>query len=353
MSVVTGDFIGFSFDGHSSSELGIVRVSNGNRYEDNLLPTFQDSTVQVPGGNGTYYFGTYYTQKPIQIQIAFDSLTEVQFRKIQTVFQADKMGKLIFEETPYKYYLVKVSGAPNLKYLCFGEKETIIHEDKPDIITNVNKRIYKGEGTLNFIAYFPFAMTNENKYISDFKEDNVWEWAESSGMLYSASQLNYPDGNAMECDIYNGGDVPTDWSAYFVFPGLTLTDDGTDILKSNLQYIQLKTSDGSDKILNLKDDGIVRKGKDNCFRINSKTNLIEGGICNFKTTNPLTLDFSTFSTTENLYNEYIKSGDFFQIPVDERFDIQDIINNRDLKGKRQKMGSNIKIDKIAYSYRYF
>jgi hypothetical protein len=37
---MAGDFIGFTFDNIHSSELNLVRVSNGSRYESNLLPSF-------------------------------------------------------------------------------------------------------------------------------------------------------------------------------------------------------------------------------------------------------------------------------------------------------------------------
>jgi hypothetical protein len=39
MSVLKGDFIGFSYNGKHSSDLGIVRTSNGSRFDENLLPT--------------------------------------------------------------------------------------------------------------------------------------------------------------------------------------------------------------------------------------------------------------------------------------------------------------------------
>ncbi|MBQ6628104.1 MAG: hypothetical protein IJH65_04730 [Methanobrevibacter sp.] len=60
---LSGDFIGFTFKGVHSSELGIIRTSDGSRYNSELLPSFNDNTVAVPGGDGTYYFGSYYNQK--------------------------------------------------------------------------------------------------------------------------------------------------------------------------------------------------------------------------------------------------------------------------------------------------
>ena len=117
MTALKGDFLGFQFDNIHSSELGIMRVSDGNRYTENLLPTIQDKTNQIPGDHGTFFFGSYYTQRPINFSIAFDNLSEEQMRKIKEVFGDGKIHDLIFDESPYKVYKVKVNGTPNLKYI--------------------------------------------------------------------------------------------------------------------------------------------------------------------------------------------------------------------------------------------
>jgi phage-related protein len=57
------DYIGFTYNNVHSSDLGIVRVNNGSRFEENLLPTIKDKTVEVPGRDGVYYFGSQYTQR--------------------------------------------------------------------------------------------------------------------------------------------------------------------------------------------------------------------------------------------------------------------------------------------------
>ena len=43
-----GDYMGFTYNNRHSSDLGIVRTSDGSRFNENLLPTMQDKTVQVP-----------------------------------------------------------------------------------------------------------------------------------------------------------------------------------------------------------------------------------------------------------------------------------------------------------------
>ena len=47
-----GDYLGFTFNGKHSSNFGIVRTSSGSRFDEDLLPTIQDKSVQVPGKDG-------------------------------------------------------------------------------------------------------------------------------------------------------------------------------------------------------------------------------------------------------------------------------------------------------------
>ena len=146
MSVLTGDFLGFSYNGVHSSELGIFRTSEGSRFNENLLPTSKDITVQVPGGDGTYYFGSYYSQRNFTISYAFDELTEVQIERLGRIFGDKKIHPLIFDEKPYKTYYAKVTGTTSIKHVPF---------------TIEDQRIYKGEGTIQFTCYQPFAVCNK------------------------------------------------------------------------------------------------------------------------------------------------------------------------------------------------
>ena len=86
--MIQQDFVGFTYNGHHSSEYGIFHVSDGSRYKDNLLPSRQDKTAQVPGGNGTYYFGSYYTSRVFDLQIAYgddtNKVTEQKLRQMRS-----------------------------------------------------------------------------------------------------------------------------------------------------------------------------------------------------------------------------------------------------------------------------
>lgn len=273
-----GDFIGFSFNGYRSEDLGIMRVSDGSRYNEDLIPTTQDKTVQVPGGDGFYYFGSNYTQRQFSINIAFDELTEKQLRELQQVFGTKELGKLIFDERPYKYYMVK-SGKPQLKYICFGREGEV--------------RTYKGEGTLTFTAYYPFAKSIY-KFLNEYSDKNKDEWKEASGMKTEKGTYDTVSNNG-SIPVYNAGDLEADFILKFSFPvnNTSIGDMKITLGKENVGKVEA--------FLNLK--GFGKKGADTGFQINTKTNLIEG--------------FNAEGLTGTLYNENITQGDFFKIPPRE------------------------------------
>ena len=270
------DFYGFQFNGVHTSDLNIVRVSDGSRYSENLSPVFQDKTAQMLGSDGTLYWESFDTNKVWPIQVAFDELSEMQYRRLRQVFNGKTMGELIFDELPFKAYTAKVQSSPQFKTICF---------DKPD-----GARVYKGEGTINFIAYYPYAKS-VYKFLNEFNDyeyDNKAQWAAASGM--KPTRASY-DGTGTTINLYNAGDLETDWQAFYIInsSGSALTSislnggvDGQMVFSSISQ----------------------KKTNDAYIRINSRTNLIEG--CD-----------SSKIPTGSLYNEFLVAGDFFKIPLGE------------------------------------
>lgn len=302
MGILKGDFIGFTFNNIHSSALGIIRTSDGDRFNMNLLPSFQDSTSQVNGVNGTYYWKSDFKQRQFSIPIAFDSLSEAQLRELTNVFQINKICPLIFDESPYKEYMVKLTREPQLKVICFDGED--------------DERIYKGEGTLEFTAFFPFA---RNRHIGEFsykfldmynsydRKDssgkiisyalpewegfttNENEWAGVCGMKDSKGNYDVP-GESIS--LFNPGDRETDFLLQYSMPAsasnYTITlEDKSEILLGKLEIV-----------------GLVAQTEDSFFRLNSKNQLIEGLDSNKK-------------LTGNLYNKYLTGGTWFKIPKGE------------------------------------
>ena len=142
------DFIGFTYNGkHSWRDLGIYRTSDGSRYSGGLTATMTDKTAEVPGGDGQYYFGTTFKNKTFTINYAFDELTEEKFQQLKSVFDGKGIHDLIFDEWPDRVWSAKVTGTASIKYLCFDDEK----------LMDGYQRVYKGEGSITFTCYYPFA----------------------------------------------------------------------------------------------------------------------------------------------------------------------------------------------------
>ena len=247
MSVFSGDFLGFTLGEIHSSQLNITRVSSGDRYTDNLLPSFKDTTVEVPGNDGMYYWDTFYTQKPFTLDFAYDDLRDEDLRALRQLFGFKGIKPLIFDELPYKKYMVKCVAPPTFKYICFDHLEM---------------RLYKGEGQVNLMAYYPYALATFSPTIEN----------SNLGVINNVGDLN--------AEIKVVYDISS---------------------AANLEKIELLDFKNN-SLGELNFNGLTQQNEDQYILINSKTHLIEG------------LD-ENFNKTGNLYNKFITTGDFFSAPV--------------------------------------
>lgn len=318
-----GDFLGFTIGGIHSSTLGIVRISDGDRYSEELVPTYSDITATVRGRDETYYFGTDFTQKVFTIKFGFEDLTDVQLRKLRQIFSKKEPQDLIFDEVPYKVYSVKCNGQPQLSYVCFDGK---------------SGRIYKGDGTVNFIAYYPFARSRY-KYLNEYTLANIpeWkgsdsdnegilnnkeEWASSSGMITTDKKtrdnefidLLYTDGNQNYINLHNPSDIEVSPKILIYFPN--------EVQSDNLILSLLGSSDASNDKELIIDIQKIKEDNSSIYGIviDSFTKLIYPlnspiGISEFG--NPRAINNSKIWDYDKtkVYNNYIVSGDFFDFPI--------------------------------------
>lgn len=232
------DFVDFSFNGKSNRDLNILRVSDGSRYTEQLLPQMKDTTVDPEGVDGVLFFNTFYKTKQITLNLAFDSVTETQLREMRKTFCGRQPADLIFHERPYKVYTAKVTGTPEIKAICFDERivstgssYTLSANDPirkalgalegdngmraAMSIAENPIRIYKGEGTITLSAFTPYAHTPVNGKFLDGAAysscTNINEWAESSGLLphQTVDGVTYDTYSNGVIKIYNPGDLPT------------------------------------------------------------------------------------------------------------------------------------------------
>lgn len=204
------DFTGFTFNGQHSSQFGLLRVSNGDRYEDTLVLSHSDEAADIPGGPGQYYWGETLKPKEFDIKVAYDNVSEIDKRRIkQWLHPDDKLHELIFDERPYVKYWVKCSKEVVASELCFRDGQ--------------GGRVYKGEFNLTFIAYMPYGVA-VGKTLEDVSRtynhdsmDTITEWKEASGLLTSKEfEENSIDlFNNNTCKIYNPGDIEAGFKLKF------------------------------------------------------------------------------------------------------------------------------------------
>lgn len=166
------DFIGFSFNGfHCVEDLHILRVSDGSRYQENLTPQIAEQIGSHAGMDGAYFLGAWHRQKTFDIKFAFERLSQFDIYRLQAIFSGEAMGELWFDEHPYKVWDAKVTGTPKLDMIPFDD--------------GVEGIIYKGEGTIQFTAYYPYAHTPDYVRWPDDTDEGE-QWKNRDGRLFSS-----------------------------------------------------------------------------------------------------------------------------------------------------------------------
>lgn len=285
------DFTGFYLDGIHSSTYGILRVSDGDRYTEGLIPEFEDFSIELTGGNGDLYGGRRFKPTKFTINIAFDHMTEKQFRGLRQWLGGEKLKEFRFDERPYKAYYVKVAEKPELDYICFME----------DVDNNFieKERIYKGEGEIEFIAYDPFGYcvdtscevsikkwapsgsTNKKNWQNlrtytpfHIKDDNVLEWATVSGLKSDLDQYNIFGNEGAK--LYNPGDFETDFQ--LLIPHGTITSSMGTVVTLTLtqgtesRSLQFKLPDDPNNIFNKTTDTLFLDTKNHILQWGEPTN---------------------------------------------------------------------------------
>lgn len=340
------DFTGFYLGGIHSSTYGILRVSDGDRYSEGLIPEFDNIELELSGGNGDLYGGKKFKKTPFEIKIAFEHLTEKQFREMRNWLGKTEPQSFRFDERPYKTYWVTLASRPELEYVCFME-------EREDGLIGEKERIYKGEGELEFVAYSPFGycidestsltheglMTDENKInwqeldsysIFNIKDDNVIEWAEVSGLKRSLNDYNVFTASQKEetwkytAKLYNPGDFDTD------FELLIDLEDGKDtVTKGRVITITITDEKGSEQFFQFSIDGLHSLDK---IVINTKKHGLE--------VYSVSLSSQDQSYSKSLRYDLVKSTHWISIP----------------KGESEikiECGINGLTPKIKYNYKYY
>lgn len=278
-----GDFIGFAFNNRHSSEFKIIRTSNGDRFERELLPSQQDSIIEMPGLDGAHFLKSTFQTRSFTIPFAFVDVTEKEIRDMTNWLGTKQTHGLILDEYPYKEYEAKIQGSPQFNYVPFDVD---------------GKRIYKGEGTIGFTILSPYAKAPYHR-LGDYRNTrSMSQWAMVSGIKSNLNDYDKFNSN-LEAKVYNPGDIP---SPLIIF-GIKLIDQVGYI---DIKY-EIKKPGGSNTTIGRMILNSEKLPLNTFLQINSKNKLIES------------LDNQN-KVDGFIYNYAITAGDFIQIEPDDKTD---------------------------------
>lgn len=212
------DYVGFTYAGTHSSQFGIKSVTNGDRYQRYLSPEFQDLTQSTIGRDGTLYFGNNKNKNTFTFNIAFNDMTEEDYRGLRRWLNSG-ISEFILDETPYIKYYAKPGAPVQISFLVF--------------LDDYGERVYKGEFQVGFVCYDSFGYS-VHKWLEDYSmtgfgagdaleldkiSSSVKEWATSSRLLPAQTyhDITYDVYNKNEdCFyLYNPGDLACDFTLEF------------------------------------------------------------------------------------------------------------------------------------------
>ena len=189
------DYIAFSFNGyHSYEDLKILRVSESNRYNENIAPKINAKTEKASGTEGNYLFEITHKRKTFSINIAFDDLYEEDYQKLKQVFRPDIIGELWFAEYPFKVYDAKLAAPLTLNVIPF------------DASDGSGRRLYKGTGTIEMFAPYPYAHTPDKVVCWDEEQEIYVERGDGKDF---ASYQDFNNRNQWKSIFEMHGEVPS------------------------------------------------------------------------------------------------------------------------------------------------
>lgn len=300
------DFLDFYYDGKWASELGLIKVNNGKRQDDEVLPASKDTTIDIPGNDGVYYVNSKYQQREFKIDFAYDGLSEDDIKGIREWLAPQKECRLIFSEHPYKYYMAKPKSAPKLSYIAFDASD--------------GSRVYKGEGSVQFVCYYPWARsvaTKKDDLEAFFNKGHENNNSDVKYYTVTDQQLigsNIADNNkavTLSSDnngfiINNCGQLPSPFKLYFDVLG-----HYAETSKYYKFYI-----DNSKEIMVLDANQLVQGGLGpGSYCIDTENHLIMRCKKIVSDNNNTTYVIEESNGNAVILNKAIVAGDFFSLPV--------------------------------------
>lgn len=238
----------FIFDGIDCADMGVYSITDSGTYTTPLTGNFSDKRTSVSAYDGQYYYGTQITGLKFTLTMFAENLSIKELSKLKAWLNPRHLGKIIFSDQPFKYYLVKPTSLSELGAIPLSTIQTPLNNLLGDLLTE--DVVYTGKFTVTFetvgsaygygLSYFRDDLIYDaksyygpNEYPTNYYYD--------SGLLYKdmCPKLNWnipANANEYAIPIYNPGDA-------IGYPKFTLILDEEAENNSTLTFRNKTTGD--------------------------------------------------------------------------------------------------------------
>lgn len=129
MTMYNRSFISFNYGGKWIEDFNLIATSSNNGIQRTLTTPFEDLMTDHEVADGYFYWGTRYTKKQIDFNLATDGITQPQLEEFRNWFKPGMTRELILAEHPNRAIDARVAAAPVMNVVPFEEKVWIRRTD--------------------------------------------------------------------------------------------------------------------------------------------------------------------------------------------------------------------------------
>lgn len=198
LSVLSRQFISFSYGGKNIEDFGLLAVFEGDRHVKEFYAQFQDTTTSQVELDGQFFWRSKYNALNLSFSLATDGMTTQQYEDFKNWFIPGVERELILTEFHNRAIMARIMVAPTFSLLPFED------EVKVNIAGNLIKTktsLYKGSISLSFVMDDPFWYSKESYLEGELTSESAKIIHEDK--IPHISMLNVPCFLASE-NYYNG-----------------------------------------------------------------------------------------------------------------------------------------------------
>lgn len=168
-SILSRQFISFTYGGKSIEEFNLIATFNGDRLSKSIYAPFEDTITQQEELDGQFYWRTKFGANELQFNLSTDGMTQSELDNFKMWFKPGIERELVLSENHNRAIMARVSTTPTISMLPFEyEEEVSIGEQKLKTSTTV----FKGDIVINFVMDEPYWYSLDS-YFSGSDIDNL------------------------------------------------------------------------------------------------------------------------------------------------------------------------------------